>query len=142
MRKLGLLSLSLVFFLAIDSIWIFGIAMSLLKNNAAHLSNPTSLNEDPLKILFALITYLLIVGGILYFISLNFVRSKSAWKSGTIYGVILYGVYELTNFVALDRWPYILVILDIIWGGFICGLTAQAAKFFNTKFFKISPVQE
>jgi uncharacterized membrane protein len=45
-----------------------------------------------------------------------------AWGAG--FGLIVYGVYDLTNYATLDRWPLALTLIDITWGMFICGTTA------------------
>jgi uncharacterized membrane protein len=43
---------------------------------------------------------------------------------GFLYGVILYGVYDLTNYSLIDRWPWRMTLVDITWGGFICAVTS------------------
>lgn len=44
------------------------------------------------------------------------------------FGVILYGVFALTNFVIFDNWPINLVLADTLWGGFLYGSTMLLAR--------------
>ena len=41
-----------------------------------------------------------------------------------LYGAILYGVYDLTNYSLLRFWPWRLVPIDTLLGGTVCLLTA------------------
>ena len=43
-------------------------------------------------------------------------------------GVITYGIYDLTNYATLDKWSIRYVVVDIAWGGTICGIATIAAS--------------
>lgn len=43
---------------------------------------------------------------------------------GALFGLIVYGVYEMTNGALLSRWPISLMIADIAWGAFSSAATA------------------
>jgi uncharacterized membrane protein len=68
-----------------------------------------------------------------------FAVSKSSVFSlairGILFGLVVYGVYDLTNYATLHGWPAKLVFVDILWGMTIGGLastvTAYIAKFFR-----------
>ena len=45
------------------------------------------------------------------------------------YGVVLYGVFALTNFVIFHHWPIYLVLADTLWGGVLFGSTYIVAKY-------------
>jgi len=42
---------------------------------------------------------------------------------GFLFGVIMYGVYEGTNYATLKNWPKKMIALDVLWGGFVSALT-------------------
>ena len=42
-----------------------------------------------------------------------------------ILGVVIYGVYETTNYALFDKWSLKAVILDTIWGGSLFALTTM-----------------
>jgi uncharacterized membrane protein len=43
---------------------------------------------------------------------------------GGLFGLIVYGVYDLTNMATLESWPVRMVWVDICWGCFLCAATA------------------
>ena len=43
---------------------------------------------------------------------------------GALFGLVSYGLYDLTNHATLRDWPAVLTIVDITWGVVICGTTA------------------
>ena len=51
--------------------------------------------------------------------------SSLGW--GAIYGLVLYGVYDLTNMATLERWPLRMVLVDICWGIVLCATTTTFA---------------
>ena len=44
--------------------------------------------------------------------------------SGALFGLILYGVYDLTNLAILEKWTRSMTVADIAWGCVLCGSTA------------------
>ena len=70
--------------------------------------------------------------GVYFFIPLGVVifgciqakdRVQALFK-GYIFGLVLYGTYDLTNMALLKNWPIEMSVIDIIWGPFLCGLTS------------------
>jgi len=51
--------------------------------------------------------------------------SSLAW--GALFGLAVYGVYNMTNISTLEHWPLRLVSVDICWGCFLCGITTWFA---------------
>lgn len=77
--------------------------------------------------LAAAIFYTIYVVGIVYFVILPSLESGNLNKaliSGVIYGIVCYGTYDLTNMATLQGWTWKVVIVDILWGGFVTGLAA------------------
>ena len=74
----------------------------------------------------AAIVYLLLPLGIVLF-ALPRVdpeqRAVSSLAWGAFFGLIVYGVYDMTNMATLERWPVRMVLVDICWGCFLCGVT-------------------
>ncbi len=42
---------------------------------------------------------------------------------GGLFGLVVYGVYDMTNMAILERWPARMVWFDICWGMFLCAVT-------------------
>ena len=50
----------------------------------------------------------------------NFVLRRNAdLLDAFLLGIVIYGVFELTNHAIFDRWPMDAVILDTLWGGIL-----------------------
>ncbi|OQA35560.1 MAG: hypothetical protein BWY54_00563 [Candidatus Dependentiae bacterium ADurb.Bin331] len=64
----------------------------------------------------SLAVWFLIVFGIFFFVLPLADSWLRAGIYGAVYGLILYGVYDLTNFATLQDWPIKLVMADCVWG--------------------------
>jgi uncharacterized membrane protein len=65
-----------------------------------------------------LLTWALLVVGLQFFV-LPLVKDdsySSAALYGAVYGLIVYGVYQLTNYAFMKDWPFNLVVIDMTWG--------------------------
>jgi len=77
----------------------------------------------------AIAFYLLFPLGILIFGSLTGVKAGSlntALTYGALFGMFAYATYDLTNFATLRNWTLQITVLDIVYGGILCGVTAGA----------------
>ena len=72
-----------------------------------------------LKPLGAIICYALLVAGINYFI---IQRNRSVLEAFFL-GIVIYGVYDSTNYATLKKWTPELSVLDTLWGGSLFALT-------------------
>lgn len=72
----------------------------------------------------ALLVYVLIPAGIVWFVGPLLSPEMHLWQvffRGAVYGLILYGVYDLTNYATLEKWTVRLTIADMAWGAFLNG---------------------
>lgn len=67
----------------------------------------------------AVLCYLAITLGINYFI----IQPKKSPLDAFILGLVIYAVYETTNYATLKKWSPSLVVMDTIWGGILFALT-------------------
>ena len=73
------------------------------------------------------IVYLLIALGTVHFVIPKALGEDSlgyTFLTGLIFGVILYGVYDFTNYAVLKDYPMNVALVDLAWGGVMCGVTA------------------
>ena len=89
--------------------------------------------KSPFNIYSAIGVYLLLAIGIFIFVlNNNFVKSPlTALLIGAIFGIVVYGVYDLTNFATIKDYSLKLVFVDMIWGAVICGLASFLTKYFS-----------
>jgi uncharacterized membrane protein len=48
---------------------------------------------------------------------------------GAVYGLILYGVYDFTNYASFADWSITIVAVDILWGMFLSSVTALVVRY-------------
>jgi uncharacterized membrane protein len=71
------------------------------------------------KYLGAVICYALLIGGLNYFI----IQRNRSVVEAFFFGLVVYGVYDSTNYATLKKWTGELAIMDTIWGGSLMALT-------------------
>ena len=116
LKQLGLVALVVV---ALDALW-------LTANHSYHVSVFAALQAQPLAIRWipAILVYAIIIGAVWYFA----VRPATSWTeaatSGALLGGSMYGLYDLTNYATLVKYPVRYAITDMIWGAILCGSAA------------------
>lgn len=71
--------------------------------------------------------YLLIPAGLVLFVRPLLGESATLWQAfgwGAAFGLVMYGVYDLTNLAVLEKWTLRITLADIAWGAVLCGTTA------------------
>jgi uncharacterized membrane protein len=117
-----LLLLSASIFVGIDFVWLGLIA----KGFYASQVGPLLLKKPNLPA--AIVFYFVYTAGLLYLVVLPAIRDASITHAaliGTIFGLLAYGTYDLTNLATLKGWTTKLAIVDMAWGGILTGLTAS-----------------
>ena len=64
----------------------------------------------------AALAYLCMTLSLTYFIN-------NSVKDAFILGILIYGVYEGTNWATFRQWPAFVVIVDTLWGGILFAIT-------------------
>lgn len=77
----------------------------------------------------AILAWLLIPLGLVVFVDKISKNYSQSIVYGAVYGLVLYGVYEFTNHAVLAGWTLKLVTVDVLWGTFLCSLSAFILKF-------------
>jgi uncharacterized membrane protein len=77
------------------------------------------------NLLAALICYIFLIYGLNYFI----IRPKRSASDAFLLGLIIYGVYETTNWAIFTKWSPLSVIIDTLWGGILFALTTTIIQF-------------
>lgn len=77
-----------------------------------------------LKILPALGVYVLLALGATFFVFPHVTNIGTAFAFGCLLGCIIYGVYDLTNYATIAKWPFMFLVVDWAWGTVSGGLVA------------------
>ena len=81
-----------------------------------------------------MLVYVLIPAGLVLFVRPMLGNNASLWQAlawGAAYGLVVYGVYDLTNLAVLEKWSLRMTLADIAWGCTLCGLTSGFMWFVN-----------
>jgi len=118
MFKFSLL-FSAILFVIIDSIYL-----SLIKGY--FLNQVQQVQKSPIKINFlaTFICYIFLIIGLNYFI----ISPKKSPSDAFLFGLVVYGVYETTNWALFNNWSVLTVIMDTLWGGTLFALTTYIVQ--------------
>jgi len=110
---LKLYFISLFTFLSIDAVWLSIIAKNFYQKQIGILM------KSNINWISAFLVYALFVLGLVVLIILPNLGKKSWWEimlMGGLFGLVAYGVYDLTNLATLKNWTLTMTIVDMIWG--------------------------
>lgn len=81
----------------------------------------------------AILVYVCLAAGIALFVVPRAGDLKAAVAFGAAFGLIAYGVYDLTNQSTLARWPAAVTLADMAWGTASCAVVGAAAWAFAAR---------
>ena len=110
----------IVTYLVIDAVWILTVVRPLYYRDLSHL-----LAESP-DMLAAIIFYLAYPFGVVIFVIKPAVSKVNVLTLGSLFGLITYGTYTLTNYALLKGWTVTILLSDAAWGAFITSVSAFA----------------
>ncbi|MGF1605124.1 MAG: DUF2177 family protein [Rhodothalassiaceae bacterium] len=116
-------AVALVFFLAVDALWIGLVLKNLYNQQVGHL-----MAEKP-NFGWALGFYLFYIIGIIVFaVKPGLAQGwPTALGYGLLFGGLAYATYDFTNLAVLKDWPIGLAVGDVVWGAVLTGATATVA---------------
>ena len=109
-----LLLVSSILLLSIDSIYL-----NMIKGYFINQVKLVQGNQLNVNYFGAALCYLFLIIGLNYFI----IKPRKNVKDAFLLGIIIYGVFETTNYALFKNWSIFTVIIDTLWGGLLFGLT-------------------
>ena len=110
------------FLLLISAILLISIDFIYLNITKGYFSRQIkSVQGSPMVInyLGAAISYILLITAINYFI----IKPRKSVSDAFLLGIVIYGVYETTNYALLKNWSLLTVLIDTLWGGILFATT-------------------
>jgi uncharacterized membrane protein len=121
----------LVALIAIDLVWLLGIAKNLYRDQMGDL-----MASEP-KLIAGLAFYLLYALGVCIFVIVP-ALSKQSWlyalQYGALFGLFCYMTYDLTNLAVIRGFPTQLALIDIAWGSFVTAVCSGIAYWVGNRF--------
>ena len=114
-----LMLLSAIILISLDFVYL-----SMIKG---YFSNQVkSVQGTPVKINFlgAAICYIFLIIGLNYFI----IKPRKSVADAFLLGLVIYGVYETTNYALFSNWSILTVIMDTLWGGSLFAITTYVVE--------------
>jgi len=108
------LLISAIVFVSLDSIYL-----NLMKDYFDKQVEKVQGTKIKINFLGALLCYLFLITGLHYFI----IQPKKSVQDAFLLGLIIYGVYETTNYAIFKDWSILSVIIDTLWGATLFALT-------------------
>ena len=106
--------ISAILLISIDSIYL-----SIITNYFTDQIQKVQSSQLKINYLGAALCYIFLIVGINYFI----IKPNKSVNEAFLLGIVIYGVYETTNYALFKNWSILTVIIDTLWGGILFGLT-------------------
>lgn len=113
-------------FAILDGVWLGLLMSSFYKTQLAPIARLSNGNFDPLWTP-ALLVYVLLSIGVAVLVVPRATTALAALGFGALFGLVSFGVYDLTNYATLTAFPLVVVVVDMAWGAFACGVAAAVS---------------
>lgn len=128
-RYIKVFLLTILVCFVLDMIWLGFIAKQIYQTELGSMIRKTNGAMTP-NWPSAVLVYIAIVGGILFFVLPKYPHSYFyTCLAGGAFGLVVYAVYDCTNYAVLQGWTVKIAIIDILWGTFLCGVSSLFALF-------------
>ena len=114
-----LLLVSAIVLVSIDFIYL-----NLIKDYFGKQIESVQQSKLTVNYLGAAICYIFLIAGINYFI----IKPNRSVQDAFLLGLVIYGVYETTNYALFKNWHILTVIIDTLWGGILFALTTYIVR--------------
>ena len=106
--------ISAIIFITIDSIYL-----NLIKNYFKRQIQSVQGSAVQINFLGAALCYIFLIIGINYFI----IKPHKSISDAFLLGLVIYGVFETTNYALFKNWSILTVVMDTLWGGILFAIT-------------------
>ena len=123
--------LSVVFFI-IDFIWLSITVKSLYRPALSNL-----LNDKPVIWAAGLLYIIYTIGVTLIILKPSLINDSifQALWTGTVFGIVAYGTYNLSNLAIIKNWSSNIVWIDMIWGRLLTGVSSASGIYITKNLF-------
>lgn len=134
MHALKCLFPTLVLFCIMDYLWLGNVAKNLYLNNIYSLLLVEGNTITP-RLIPALVVYILFAI-MQWFIVLPLAQYQvvNSFYYGALMGLVIYGIYDMTNLAVLKDWTTQIAFMDWCWGILLCSTTGGFCAYLNKYF--------
>lgn len=114
MKEVNRVLFSSAILLALDSIYL-SLNKSAFETQIVQIQRVVM----KVKLIPAILCYILLIVGLNYFI----LRTHRPVIEAFLLGIVIYGVFDTTNYALFKKWDWKLALMDGLWGGVLFALT-------------------
>ena len=122
-----LVALGAVAFMVLDGVWLGLLMKNFYREQLAPIVRMGDGGMAP-NWPAAFVVYVLLGTGIALFVIPRATTVSSAAAFGALFGVVVYGVYDFTNYSTLRQWPFVLTLADTAWGALASAAAAVVVR--------------
>jgi len=116
-----------VAFLLLDGVWLGLLMKNFYRERLAPIVRLADGGIAP-NWPAAFVVYALLGAGIALFVIPRAPTISLAAAYGALFGLVVYGVYDFTNYSTLRQWPFVLTLADTAWGALASAAAAVAVR--------------
>ena len=126
-HTLKLAAIGAVAFMVLDGVWLGVLMKNFYRDQLAPIVRLADGGIAP-NWPAALVVYVLLGTGIALFVIPRAPTVSLAAVYGALFGLVVYGVYDFTNYSTLRQWPLALALADVAWGAVASAACAAAVR--------------
>jgi uncharacterized membrane protein len=113
---LKLAAIGAVAFMVLDGVWLGVLMKNFYRDQLAPIVRLGDSGGIAPNWPAAFVVYALLGTGIALFVIPRAATVPLAAAYGALLGLVVYGVYDFTNYSTLRQWPLVLTLADVAWG--------------------------
>ena len=125
-HTLKLAAVGAVAFMVLDGVWLGLLMKDFYRNQLAPIVRLADGGIAP-NWPAAFVVYVLLGTGIAIFVIPRAATMAQAAGYVALFGLVVYGVYDFTNYATLRQWPFALALVDVAWGALATAAASMAA---------------
>jgi uncharacterized membrane protein len=114
-HTIKLAAVGAVAFMVLDAVWLGVLMKGFYREQLAPIVRLADGGIAP-HWPAAFVVYALLGLGIALFVIPRAETVSLAAGYGAMFGLVVYGVYDFTNYSTLRQWPFVLTLVDLAWG--------------------------
>ena len=124
---LKLAAIGAVAFMVLDGFWLGLLMKNFYRDQLAPIARLRDGGIAP-NWPAAFVVYALLGIGIALFVVPRAATVPLAAAYGALFGLVVYGVYDFTNYSTLRQWPFVLTLADVAWGAAASAVCAAIVR--------------
>jgi uncharacterized membrane protein len=118
-----LMLISAIVFITTDFIYL-----NIIKKYFLNQIKQVQGSDPKVNFLGVALCYIFLIAGINYFI----IKPRKSVNDAFLLGLVIYGVFETTNYALFKNWSIITVIIDTLWGGLLFASTTYIVNILHS----------